>query len=407
MGRKKISNSSDDSLDDLFKEIASETGGDVLDKIDSINYFVDTGSLALNYICSGRFIDGGIPGGKLTEIYGPSSSAKSLFGNNILFGCQKMGGIPVLLDCENSANKEFIMKASHCDLNKVLRYTPQSLEEVFAKIYSVIEKIRKKDSERPIVIVYDSIGVSPSARELREVDLPENYDKATYKRIVGGNEQPGERAKICSRELRKLNTVMEKTGATVIILNQTREKIGVMFGNPETTAGGGNALPFYASCRIRPQTQRKIEKKITAKKNKILGVNIKLKNVKNKTHKPFVESEGIQLLFDKGINPLSGLLTCLLEAERLEAKGAGNFIIKNEYLGDDKEDNKFKASLEKNEMPLDVVLNHPLLINASSREQAETYFVPYMDAINFEISGDVVEVDSSEDDDDLIDAELV
>jgi hypothetical protein len=69
MKRKKISNSPDDSLDDLFKEIASETGGDVLDKIDSINYFVDTGSLALNYICSGRFIDGGIPGGKLTEIY--------------------------------------------------------------------------------------------------------------------------------------------------------------------------------------------------------------------------------------------------------------------------------------------------------------------------------------------------
>lgn len=405
MGRKKIS-ASGDSLDDLFKEIAEETGGDVLDKIDSVNYFVDTGSLALNYICSGKFIDGGIPGGKLTEIYGPSSSSKSLFGNNILYGCQKMGGIPVLLDCENSANKEFIKKASHCDLNKVLRYTPQSLEEVFSKMYSVIEKIRKKDPDRPIVIVYDSIGVSPSARELREVDLPENYDKATYKRIVGGNEQPGERAKICSRELRKLNSVMEKTGATVIILNQTREKIGIMFGNPETTAGGGNALPFYASCRIRPQTQKKIERKITAKKSKILGINIKLKNVKNKTHRPFVESEGIQLLFDKGINPLSGLLSCLVEDDRLEAKGAGNFIIKDAYLGEDKENNKFKASLDKNEMPLEVLLKHPALINAESREQVESYFAPYMDAINFEISGDVVEVDSSEDDDDLIDSEI-
>jgi recombination protein RecA len=407
MGRKKISGlSSEDSVDDLFSEIAEQTGGDILDRIDSINYFVDTGSLALNYICSGKFIDGGIPGGKLTEIYGPSSSAKSLFGNNILFGCQKMGGISILLDCENSANKEFIKKASHCDLAKVLRYTPQSLEEVFQKMYSVIEKIRKKDSKRPIVIVYDSIGVSPSARELREVDLPENYDKATYKRIVGGNEQPGERAKICSRELRKLNSVMEKTGATVVILNQTREKIGVMFGNPETTAGGGNALPFYASCRIRPQTQKKIEKKITAKKNKILGVNIKLKNVKNKTHKPFIESEGVQLLFDKGINPLSGLLSCLMEDERIEAKGSGNFIIKEKYLGDDKEDNKFKASLDRNEMLLEVLLNNPALINAENREQVENYFAPYMDAINFEISGDIVEVESSEDDDDLIDAEI-
>lgn len=406
MGRKRLLDNSGDSLDSFFKEIAEETGGDILEKIDSVNYFIDTGSLALNYICSGKFIDGGIPGGKLTEIYGPSSSAKSLFGNNILFGCQKMGGIPVLLDCENSANKEFIKKASHCDLNKVLRYTPQSLEEVFSKMYSVIEKIRKKDAERPIVIVYDSIGVSPSARELREVDLPEGYDKATYKRVVGGNEQPGERAKICSRELRKLNSVMEKTGATVIILNQTREKIGIMFGNPETTAGGGNALPFYASCRIRPQTQKKIEKKITAKKNKILGINIKLKNVKNKTHRPFVESEGIQLLFDKGINPLSGLLSCLVEEERLDVKGAGNFIVKEKYLGEDKEDNKFKASLEKNEIPIEVLLKHPALINAESKEQVENYFAPYMDAINFEISGDIVEVDSSEDDDDLIDAEI-
>jgi hypothetical protein len=249
--------------------------------------------------------------------------------------------------------------------------------------------------------------VSPSARELREVDLPEGYDKATYKRVVGGNEQPGERAKICSRELRKLNSVMEKTGATVIILNQTREKIGVMFGNPETTAGGGNALPFYASCRIRPQTQKKIEKKITAKKNKILGVNIKLKNVKNKTHRPFVESEGVQLLFDKGINPLSGLLSCLVEDDRLEAKGAGNFIIKEQYLGEDKEDNKFKASLDKNEMPLEVLLKNPALINAETREQVENYFAPYMDAINFEISGDVVEVDSSEDDDESIDSEVL
>ena len=404
MGRKKITSSND--TDNFFEKIAAETGGAVLDKIDSVNYFVDTGSLALNYICSGKFIDGGIPGGKLTEIYGPSSSSKSLFGNNILFGCQKMGGIPILLDCENSANKEFINRASHCDTRRVLRYTPETLEDVFAKMYSVIESIREKNPEIPIVIVYDSIGVSPSARELREVDLPEDYDKATYKRIVGGNEQPGERAKICSRELRKLNSVMEKTGATVIILNQTREKIGIMFGNPETTAGGGNALPFYASCRIRPQTQKKIERKITAKKNKILGVNIKLKNVKNKTHRPFVESEGIQLLFEEGINPLSGLISCLMEEDRIEAKGAGNFIINEKYLGENKEDNKFKASLEKNIMPLEVLMKHPALINAESSEEVEEYLAPYMGAIKFEISGDVVEIESSDDDDDSIDSEL-
>lgn len=403
MGRKKLENAGDD----FFSSLAKETGGDILNDIDSVNYFVDTGNLALNYICSGKFITGGIPGGKLTEIYGPSSSAKSLIGNNILYGCQKMGGVPVLLDCENSANKEFIETASHIDNKKLLRYSPQSLEDVFSKMYSVIDKVRKKNKDIPIVIVYDSIGVSPSARELREVDLPEDYDKATYKKIVGGNEQPGERAKICSRELRKLNSVMADTGATVIILNQTREKIGIMFGNPETTAGGGNALPFYASCRLRPQTQKKIEKKITAKKNKILGVNLKIKNVKNKTHKPFVESEGIQLLFDRGVNPLSGLLSCLLEEERLIAKGAGNFIIKDEFLGENKEDNKFKASIERNDVPIEILINNPKLIDAESKEEVESYMKPYMAAINFQLADDTIEVEVKENDDENIDNEVL
>jgi recombination protein RecA len=404
MKRKKVSS---EQIDDIFSSVAKDTGGDILQDIDSIKYFVDTGSLALNYICSGRFIDGGIPGGKLTEIYGPSSSAKSLIGNNILFGCQKINGVPVLLDCENSANKEFIEKASHVDNKRLLRYSPQSLEDVFSKIYSVIENIRKRNKDVPIVIVYDSIGVSPSARELREVDLPESYDKATYKKIVGGNEQPGERAKICSRELRKLNSVMSESDATVIILNQTRDKIGIMYGNPETTAGGGNALPFYASCRLRPQTQKKIEKKITAKKNKILGVNLKIKNVKNKTHKPFVESEGIQLLFDKGINPVSGLLSCLLEEERIIAKGAGNFVIKDEFLGDNKENNKFKASLERNDLPIEILIKNPLLIDAKSSTEVENYLLPYMEAIKFEADADTIEVEVKDDNEEILEDDIL
>jgi recombination protein RecA len=404
MKRRKTS---DQDISDIFNSVAKDTGGDVLEDIDSVKYFVDTGSLALNYICSGKFIEGGIPGGKLTEIYGPSSSAKSLIGNNILFGCQKINGIPILLDCENSANKEFIEKASHVDNKKLLRYSPQSLEDVFSKIYSVIENIRKRNKEIPIVIVYDSIGVSPSARELREVDLPEDYDKATYKKIVGGNEQPGERAKICSRELRKLNSVMADSDATVIILNQTRDKIGIMYGNPETTAGGGNALPFYASCRIRPQTQKKIEKKITAKKTKILGVNLKIKNVKNKTHKPFVESEGIQLLFDKGINPVSGLLSCLLEEERIIAKGAGNFVIKDEFLGDNKENNKFKASMERNDLPIDILIKNPLLIDAKTSKEVEDYLLPYMEAINFQADADTIEVEVKDDNEEIIEDDIL
>ena len=213
MAKKKVDE------DTFFEELANKTGGDIVAQIDSVKYFVDTGNLALNYICSGKFLGGGVPGGKLTEIYGPSSSSKSLIGTNILFGCQRNNGIAILEDCENSANKEFIQRASHCDLTKIVRHTPQTLEDVFLKMYRSIEFIRTKKKDSPIAIVYDSIGVSPSERELREVNLPEGASQADFKRIVGAKEQPGERAKICSREFRKLNTVMERNDATVVILN--------------------------------------------------------------------------------------------------------------------------------------------------------------------------------------------
>lgn len=403
MAKKKAANDIDD---DFFEDLAEKTGGDVLDSIDSVKYFIDTGSLALNYICSGKFITGGIPGGKLTEIFGPNSSSKSLFGANILFGTQKVGGIPCLLDCENSANKEFIQLASHCNLKRIVRHTPETLEEVFAKMYKVIEAVReKKGPEVPIVIVYDSIGVSPSARELREVNLPETYTKEQFKKIVGAHEQPGERAKICSREFRKLNTVMERHNATVVILNQTRDKIGT-YVPTKTTAGGGNALPFYASCRLETKTMQKIEKKLSAKKKKILGINVKLINRKNKTHRPFVESENVQLLFDKGINPISGLLSCLLDAGRVEVSGTGSFKVNSAFSNG--EEVKFRASLERNDIPMDILLKCPAIIDASTTEQVQAYLEPYRSAIEGRAEDDAdVEMNEVNDlDDDLIDEEL-
>jgi protein RecA len=399
MAKKKVGEE-----DSFFQDLASKTGGDIVANIDSVKYFVDAGNLAVNYICSGRFMGGGIPGGKLTEIYGPSSSSKSLIGTNILFGCQRAGGVAILEDCENSANKEFIQMASHCDLSRIVRHTPQTLEEVFHKMYKSMEFIRSKKKDGPIAIVYDSIGVSPSARELREVNLPENASKADFKRIVGGNEQPGERAKICSREFRKLNTVMEKNDATVVILNQTRSKIGVMYGNPTTTAGGGNALPFYASCRLETSTMKKIEYKLSAKKTKILGINIRIKNVKNKTHRPFISTENIQLLFEHGINPVSGLLSCLMDANRVVAKGTGYFVVSEPYCNG--EEVKFKASLEKNEVPIEVLLRCPSIIDAASEEEVSEYLAPFKAAIDFQISGDIIETDMMGESDEDIDSEM-
>ena len=198
---------------------------------------------------------------------------------------------------------------------------------------------------------------------------------------------------------------MERHNATVVILNQTRDKIGT-YVPTKTTAGGGNALPFYASCRLETKTMQKIEKKLSAKKKKILGINVKLKNVKNKTHRPFVESENVQLLFDKGINPISGLLSCLLDADRIEIAGTGSFKVKPAFSNG--EEVKFRASMDRNDIPMDILLKCPALIDASTTEQVEAYLEPYKAAIAGRAEDDseveLTEADSF--DDENIDEEL-
>jgi recombination protein RecA len=399
--------------DDIFNTLANQIGGEILGNLDTAKYFVDTGNLAINYCCSGKFVGGGIPAGRLTEIYGPSASSKSLIGANILFGCQRMGGIPVILDTENAVNQEFIQQASHCDVRKILRYTPQTLEESFSKMYLLIDAVRKdakyaKYKDKPIVIVYDSISVSPCAREYREIHLPEKYTKAQYKEIVGGHEQPGERAKICSREFRKLNTVLEQNDATVIIMNQTREKIGInmpSYGLNEAKAGGGTALTYYASLILRSQSQKKLEVKMPGGRKKFIGVNIKMANKKNRSYRPFVEVDNIPLYFDRGINPLGGLLGALIDADRIEPLGAGNFLVKEQYSGQEKY--KFKSSVERNDVPIEVLLNCPKLIDVDSKEELEIYLNPFMESIKSTRDEDLDVTDiTSEDDEEKLDSEL-
>lgn len=404
-----MARSKKESDDDIFASLASETGGEVVGEGEKASkYFIDTGNLAINYCCSGKFMTGGIPGGRLTEIYGPSASSKSLLGTNLLFGCQKLGGVPILIDSENAINKDFIQKASHADLKKIVRYTPETLEKCFHVMYRAIEHIRsnKKYAEAPIVIIYDSISVSPCAREFRETELPDDFTKEQFKKIVGGNEQPGERAKICSKELRKLNTIMEENNVSVVIMNQIRDKIGVMYGNPETTAGGGNALPFYASLRFRTQTQKKIEQKVPGlAKKKTIGINVKIQNKKNRSVRPFIEVENIPLYFESGIHPLGGLLGALLDADRISALGAGNFKVKPEYA-DGKDDYKFKSSMERNDVPIEVLLDCPALIDGSSRDEVEKYLEPFKAAIDATNSPDVEAFDAGDSDDEEIDGIL-
>jgi hypothetical protein len=280
------------------------------------------------------------------------------------------------------------------------------LEACFAKIFSIIQFVRSKKPNIPVLIVYDSLSVSPTERELREVELPEGYNKAQFKAIVGGKEQPGERAKVCSKELRKLNGLMEKvnTNCTVVFMNQTRSQIGVMYGNPEVKGGGGQSLTFYASLILRTQTLKKIEQKITAKKKRILGVNVRIQNKKNRSYRPFVETDGIKLLFEHGINPLSGLLSLMLDCKRVKISGKGSFMVDPAYSNG--EEVRFKANLDENNMPLDVFLKCPALLDATSSQEIIDYLEPFQAALKLENDESITETSVGEDEEDSVADEI-
>ena len=373
----------------IFAELANETGGKILKGSGDSKYFIDTGNLAVNYINSGKFITGGVPTG-IIECFGPPSSSKSLLAYTLLGRVQKMNGWAILLDCERAVSETFAEKAAHVDPNKLLVYHPFFIEEVESKVINIIKKIRERDKESPILFVFDSIGVTPCKREWAEVDLPENYTAAEFKKIVGRNESPGERAKAAGKFLRKINPILDENGASLFIINQIRAAIG-QYGMDETTAGGGKALPFYANCRIRTATRKTIEDK----KRKIpIGINLKFTNKKSRSFTPFLSTEGVQLYFEKGINPISGLLTVLIGAGRVTGSG-GNYTVAEPWAKGEKV--TFKSSLERNDVPIEALLKCPAIIDAETPDQIKEYLGSFVEAIEVSGSPDTVEIEGPPD----------
>lgn len=377
------------NIDSLYADIAKETGGDVLEDLDNVKYFIDTGNLAVNWSCAGKFLPGGVPGGRIIEAFGPEASGKSLIGSNVLFGCQRIGGWAVLLDCENASNGDFMKKVSHLNLKRVIRHTPSTLERAFRTIHIVTKKIRAREKElklerKPIVFVFDSLTQPPCERELKENNLPMDFSPTEWKTIVGRHEQPGERAKIISSEMRKLQSMVVEEDVTVYLINQTRDKIGVMYGSPETTPGG-NAVKFYASLRMRTAAKKKIEHK---KLEKFSGINMQVKNIKNRLTAPFKIADDVKLYFDAGIDPMSGLLNCLIQSERVVMKGAGNYTVAANYLPDGKTEYKFKANKAENRVGMEVLLECPKLVDAETPDQIREYFEVWGSGLIATESGD-------------------
>ncbi|ATC64012.1 recombinase RecA [Nibricoccus aquaticus] len=251
---------------------------------------LSTGSLALDLALG----VGGLPKGRIIEIYGPESSGKTTFCLSVIAEAQKRGGLAAFIDVEHALDPKYA-RVVGVNLDDLLVSQPDSGEDAL----NIMETLIRSNSID--VIVLDSVAALITKAELDG---------------QMGDMTMGSQARLMSQAMRRLTAVVSKTNCVCIFTNQIREKIGVMFGSPETTSGG-RALKFFASVRI--DIRRKDQIKLPD--GKIVGNRTKIKIVKNKVAPPFTEVE-FDIMYDEGISKTGSLLDLALEHKILEKKGA-------------------------------------------------------------------------------------
>jgi recombination protein RecA len=276
-----------DFLDDICKRL---DGANLLSEEGQVHGFVDSGSYALNKIISGEY-KGGFPIGGITEIYGESSTAKTVFLTHAFVGAQKKGYYTVMVDNEHAYSPSFA-KTLGVDSDKLIYAMPETMEDCFETIENAILAIREHDKDTPIVIGYDSIGVSPTRKEM-EGDLGSNSE------ISGAL-----RAKVAGQCLRRINPLLRKYKAALIIINQVRSKVGLVFGDPRTKAGGGKALLYY--CAVSLETGSTKSDVLYDDLKNPTGIKGTIKCVKNKVTVPYQDCE-FKLMYNEGLTRDYGL----------------------------------------------------------------------------------------------------
>jgi recombination protein RecA len=213
----------------------------------------------------------------------------------------------MMVDSENAYNPEF---ATHLgiDPKKLIYSAPETLEDCFQVIEDTIKEIRGVDEETPIVVVYDSIAVSPSKAEYEA----ENYE--------GNNMQGAIRAKATGACLRKINPLMRKYKVALVVINQIRNKVGVMYGSPDTMAAGGKSLEYYLGVNLKC-VSNKTSDLIRNEHKSVVGIKGTVRNTKNKVSIPFRECE-FELMYNEGLNPFTGVLKQLEVEGHIQRNGS-------------------------------------------------------------------------------------
>ncbi|HZJ41032.1 MAG TPA: recombinase RecA [Candidatus Saccharimonadales bacterium] len=249
---------------------------------------ISTGCLSLDI----AFGIGGVPRGRIIEIFGPESSGKTTLAQHIVAEVQKTGGIAAFVDAEHALDPDYAAKIG-VNIKEMLLAQPDSGEQALEIVETLVR------SNAVDVIVVDSVAALVPQKEI-EGDM--------------GDQHMGLQARLMSQALRKLTAAIGKTKTVVIFINQIRNKIGVFFGSPETTSGG-NALKFYCSVRVEVRRAAQIKQG-----EKIIGNRVKVKIVKNKVAAPFKTCE-FDIMYNEGISVAGDLVDLGVEYEVINKNG--------------------------------------------------------------------------------------
>lgn len=277
---------------------------------------IPTGSVSLDIA-----LGGGVPRGRVVEIFGPESSGKTTLTLHIIAEAQKRGGQAAFIDAEHALDPEYARKIG-VDVDNLLISQPDSGEQALEITETLVR------SNAIDVIVVDSVAALTPKAEI-EGDM--------------GDAHMGLQARLMSQALRKLTSAISKSKTTVIFINQIRMKIGIMFGNPETTPGG-NALKFYSSVRMDIRNIGKLEEGAGDDKE-IVGNRVRVKVVKNKVAPPFRTAE-FDIMYNKGISHVGDLIDLATRYEVARKSGAF-YTYKDLKLGQGREN--VKNFLESNQ----------------------------------------------------------
>ena len=308
--KKSAVKDTDAALDDAISQIEKKFGkGSVMRLGDRIAVDVDvipSGSLTLDKALG----IGGYPKGRIIEIYGPESSGKTTLTLHAIAEAQKQGGKAAFIDAEHAIDPVYA-KNLGVDIDELILSQPDSGEQAL----EIAEMLVRSG-------VIDLIVIDSVAALVPQVELDGEMGDAAV----------GLQARLMSKALRKLSGVMNKTNCTVIFINQLREKIGVMYGNPETTTGG-RALKFYSSVRVEIRRSEQIKQN-----GEIVGNKANIKVVKNKVAPPFKTTQ-VDIIYGKGISRDGEILDLAVEGDIVEKSGAW-YAYNGEKIGQGRENAK-------------------------------------------------------------------